>query len=217
MAAFPRMDCLLAYADGTGVMQRLLVAGWESGQVIDCAKEGNAPVLAYPMLPSEGDPGTPGMLRPAGGIFPGSAFDQQGAPAIELTWADGAVARVSGELRSAGLDTSLFNFTRLAGEMRERQDPWDLDLESMVQEIVSGEFDIYDVDPLPCRDVRLAVGTGAWVMESPFRAPAASDAGGILSLDAVSEGMHALYAADGRVVKIDVRGTEVISTPVTPR
>ncbi len=212
-AAFPRIDCLLVYPDSSGEVRRTHAAGWESPQVIDCAKEGNAAVLAFPLLPSDADRDQPGVLRPAGGIFPDSVHEAQGLPSLELTWTDGAVARVSAALRSAGLDTSLFNITRLAGEMRETQDPWDLDLDTLMERIVSGGFSVYDIDPLPRRDVRVAVGTGCWVMESPFRAAATADAEGVLDLPGLSTGLHELFTTAGRMVKIDVSATGVICSP----
>jgi hypothetical protein len=216
LAAFPRVDCVLGYTDASGETQWLRVEGWKSGTIIECSKEGNTPVLAYPVLPSAPDPPQPGMLRPAGGVFPDAAKACRGALTIELTWKDGAAACVAQELRRAGLDTSLFNMTRLAGVLREKVDPWDFDLGTIVQKIASGDFDVYDIDALALRDVPVDAGAGSWVMESPFRGATVSDAGGVLNLVDVSLGLHAVFSSGGRIVKVEVREREVISSPVPP-
>ena len=212
-AAFPRMGCLLVFTDCAGTVQQVHLSGWESSAVIDCAKNGNTPVLAWPLLPSAADSGQPGALRPAGGIVPDSVQPGQDQAVLVLTWADGALGWVTSQLLAAGLDASLFNVTRLAAEMRKRQDPWDIDLDALATSIVSGTFSVYDINSLPCRNVRLAVGPGSWVTESPLKPAAVADAQGVLELADVSLGLHELFSAGGRVVKVDVRADEVISAP----
>jgi hypothetical protein len=215
-ATFPRIDCLLSYGDGSGEMQWEHVEGWESGHVIACTKAGNSPVLAYPIVWADRDPRQPGALRPAGGVYPESAREYQHVPSIDLTWQDGAVARVAQEIGRAGLEPGLFNIERLREEIGRRQDPWDLDLLSVVQCITSGRFDVYDIDLLPLRDIRVDAGEGRWVTESPFRNAAESDAAGVLRLADVSVGLHTVFSSDGKIVKVDVRGNEVISSPAPP-
>lgn len=208
-AAFPVMQCLLSWFDGSGAPRSTLLGGWESGAVVCCAKEGNTPVLAWPI--SSLDPEAvpvgrgPGSLRPAGGMYPGSLVDQRAGTAVQLTWEAGAAASVLGLLRSLGRDTSLFNAERLSGELGAAPDPWDLDLPAVAEAIARGDFSVYDVERLPCRDVRVEAGQGDWLLESPFRNVLRAEADGALLLPCMALGTHSLFSVDGRCIRISVQ------------
>jgi hypothetical protein len=178
-------------------------------------KAGNMPVLAYPTLPR--DAGTDRfLLRPAGGIYPGSlavqAADGARAAAFPLSWEDGAAATVLWDLDCLGRDTSLFNVDRLAAMLREQPDPWDIDLTSAAEAIASGSFSVYDIDRLPVHDVKIVTGNGTWATESPFRGPVTAGPGGQVALNGMAEGLHELFSTDGRVVRVEVgpRGPVVV-------
>jgi hypothetical protein len=148
------------------------------------------------------------MLRPAGGIYPGSLSSSNLRPTLVLDWRDGAAATVLLRLLSLGRDTSLVNAARLARYFRDAKDPWNLDLKLIEEKLAAGKFTAYDIDALPCRDVCVKAGPGEWFTESPFSTVTDLAAEGTLTLPGVSLGMHGLFSVDGRLMMIDVRRTE---------
>ena len=183
---------------------------------IDCPKNGNTPILAFPVYAGDppGETGRAGMLRPAGGMYPGSLDQSSPRPTLVLDWRDGAAATVLFQLLSLGRDTSLVNAARLAGYFQEAEDPWNLDLKLIEDKLASGKFTAYDIDKLPCRDVDVNVGTGEWFTESPFSAVTSVTGNGILSLAGLSLGMHGLFSVDGRFLMMDVGRTETVVLPI---
>ncbi len=71
---------------------------------------------------------------------------------------------------------------------------------------------MWDIDPLPSRDVTVAPGAGSWFLESPFSAPRASE-GGSLRLEAVPDGMHQLFSLLGQRWRLQVGGEEPLLFP----
>jgi hypothetical protein len=197
--AFPQLGCLLTWPGG-GTME---LDTWASGSEIVVKKACNMPVLAYPVLHAEAAAGQI-LLRPAGGIYPGSVVDDSGGAELGLSWEDGAAATILADLLAAGRDTSLFNAGRLASILRQKPDPWDVDLVAASEAIARGDFSVYDIDLLPAHDVTVAAGTGTWVTESPFRPPATAGRDGLVFLSGMSEGLHELFSTDGRVVHVEV-------------
>ncbi len=204
--AFPDLEFRLVFPDSAGREQVIRVADPWKPVVIDCSKAGNAPILAYPCSAKdrEGETGQAGMLRPAGGLYPGSLDESSGRPTLVLDWRDGPAATVLSRLLSLGRDTSLVNAERLIRYFRDAEDPWNLDLKLIEDKLASGKFTAYDIDELPCRDVFVKAGPGEWFTESPFSTVASIAGEGTLSLPGVSLGMHGLFSMDGRLVMIDV-------------
>ena len=214
--AFPDLGFRLVFPDAAGRAQEVRVSDPGKPVRINCSKTGNTPILAYPCTARDTgeENGRAGILRPAGGMYPGSLDESSPRPTLVLDWRDGAVATVLSRLLSLGRDTSLVNAARLAKYFREAEDPWKLDLQRIEEELAAGKFTAYDIDPLPCRDVYLKARAGEWFMESPFSAATSLVEEGTLNLPGVSLGMHGLFSVDGRLTMINVRETETVVLPV---
>jgi hypothetical protein len=214
--AFPDLQFCLVFPDSSGREQVVIVADSGKRVAIDCSKTGNTPILAYPV--SARDPqgltGRAGMLRPAGGMYPGSLDESSPHPTLVLDWRDGAAATVLSRLLSLGRDTSLINAARLIRYFRDAEDPWNLDLELIEEKLAAGKFSAYDIDQVLCRDVDVDAGAGEWFMESPFSALTTVTGEGTLSLAGISLGMHRLFSVDGRLIVIDVGRNETAVLPV---
>ncbi len=89
-------------------------------------------------------------------------------------------------------------------------DPWGLDLDAITDKLARGDFDAYDVDPLPRRSVSLAAGPGTWILESPFQPARAAEAGGNLLLAEVPLGLHTLFSLEGHRIRFAVSENEVV-------
>ena len=161
------------------------------------------PVLAYPRTARD----SVRLLRPAGGIFTGTG------PTLQLTWKDGALACVLARLLSVGRDCSLFNAQRLSGYFGRAEDPWDLDLDGIAEKIAAGDFSAYDIDALPTLEMSVNPGPGEWFLESPLRPVPVPDAEGRLT-GQVSEGVHALFSVEGRLLKVAVDRTGTLVSVV---
>jgi hypothetical protein len=212
--AFPDLWFLVVFPDSQGRNREVEAADWRVPVSVSCSKAGNTPVLAFPCTVRDtGLPdGARGILRPAGGIFPDCHGDSSAGSTLKLTWEDGAAAYVVGRLISIGRDTSLFNAARLADFLRRAADPWKLDLDGIAQKIAQGDFNAYDIDPLPGRDVTLEPGPGEWFLESPFCPVMTVQANGTLSLLCLAQGMHGLYSTHGPVYRIDVSPAGTVVT-----
>ena len=208
--AFPDLEFRLVFADPAGRTQVVRVANPGAAVAIDCSKEGNTPILAYPCRAGdrEGELDKAGSLRPAGGIYPSSLDASGSRPALLLHWEDGAAATVLFRLLTLGRDTSLVNATRLLQYFRVEQDPWILDLELIEEKLAAGKFTAYDIDKLPRRDVRVQAGSGEWFTESPFSSVTSQAGEEALGLPGLSLGMHGLFSTDGRLMMIDVGANE---------
>lgn len=216
MQAFPDLEFLLVFPDAAGHEQTKRVTDAEKPVTIDCSKEGNSAILAYPCSSRDGGggDGRPGILRPAGGLYPRSLDGSRSEPTLLLDWKDGAVATVLSRLRSIGRDTSLLNADRLSRYFQAVEDPWKLDLDGIAEKLAEGSFSAYDIDPLSCRDIQLWVGTGEWFLESPFSPVMTAADDGILSIWGVSLGLHRLFSVDGRLTNISVSASETAVAPV---
>jgi len=214
--AFPDLQFCLVIPDSSGKEQTVWVTDPGQPVAIDCSKTGNTPILAYPVSAKDrqGVTGRAGMLRPAGGIYPGSLDESSPRPTLMLDWRDGAAATVLSRLLSVGRDTSLINAARLVRYFRDAEDPWKLDLERIEEKLAAGKFTAYDIDELPCRNVDVKVGAGEWFMETPFSAVATVTGERTLGLAGVSLGMHGLFSMDGRLLVIDVGRVDTAVLPV---
>jgi hypothetical protein len=213
--AFPDLEFLLVFPDAAGREQSVRAVDPGKPVRIDCSKEGNTAVLAYPCTSMDGEgEGHPGMLRPAGGLYPGSLDESRSEPTLLLDWKDGTVATVLSRLRSMGRDTSLLNAARLSRYFHEVEDPWKLDLDAIEEKLAEGSFSAYDIDPLSCRDIQIRAGAGEWFLESPFSPVTTAADDGILSILGVSLGMHRLFTVDGRLTNICVSASGTAVAPV---
>jgi hypothetical protein len=160
--AFPGLAFRVTARDGSGAPVQIVVEDWQQPMEIECSRAVNTPILAWPFVPAcrGAVPVGPGLLRPAGGFYPGSLRTFRGQEVVELAWEDGAAALVVDRAVSAGRDASRFNVPRLCRLLRERDDPWSVDLDAAAQRIAEGEFTAWDLDRLPSRDVRVSTGGG---------------------------------------------------------
>ena len=180
-----------------------------SPAVVRCSKESNTPVLAYPW--STEPAAALGALKPAGGLWPADCAKGESGPELVLSWEDGAAAEVFRLLRESGADAALINGERLAERMGEAPDPWAWDVPRIADALASGNFDAYDVDPLPAADVVLAVAPGSWFLESPFRPPLEPDPDGNLLIECLEFGLHHCFGAGGRIdIFLDGRGAAIV-------
>ena len=212
--AFPGLAFRVRARDPGGAPVETVVEDWQRPLEIECGRAVNTPILAWPFVPGGRGavPVGPGVLRPAGGFFPGSLRSFQGGEAIELSWEDGAAAFVVDRVASAVRDVSRFNVPRFCRFLREQDDPWSLDLDAAAQRIAEGEFTSWDMDRLPSRDARVTPGAGAWFLESPFSFPRAAEQG-VLLLGGVPRGSHSLFSLSGACWRLEVGDGEPLLVP----
>jgi len=206
--AFPELTFLVVYQDSTG--PRVTVTAMRE-VTVECGKAGNTPVLAYPAgIPGEDEQGVPpGLLRPAGALYPLDLDPRSEEPTLNLSWQEGPLAALVARLQENGMEVSLLNTARLQERFGTFQDPWDLDLESMATGLLHGTFSAYDVDSLPLRDAALVPGPGKWFLESPLSPPVEASASGELTLTQISPGSHSLFSTGGSWLRLYVWPKEV--------
>jgi hypothetical protein len=217
MARLPGLAFIIVCPDGSGRIRRISVEDRTQSPIVSCSKTPHMPVLAYPWVPGDGAraPIAPGVLRPAGGLFPiGVEFGSAGG-SLALRWEYGPVAELFLLLHEAGMDVGLVDAERLLDLMGNDEDPWRWDIEGIASQIASGDFNAYDIDPLPRKMVRLRAGPGTWLLEDPFRAPMMTDPEGCLEPAWLPFGRHSFLGPDGMRldVYLDERGAVVL--PIT--
>ena len=202
------MTFLVVYQDPTG---RPMGVPADRELTVECSKAGNSPLLAYPAgVPGEETGGLPpGLLRPAGALYPLDLDTGSPEPTIHLTWQEGPLAVLVSRLAAIGMDIPLLNTVRLKERFELQEDPWNLDVDSMATELASGKFTAYDVDCLPLREVSLASSPGRWFRESPLSAPVDASESGELTLTQISSGSHNLFSTGGTWIRLYVWEKEV--------
>ncbi len=214
--AFPGLGFLLEFRDASGRIQEVVGGDWVTEVEISCSKEQYSPILVYPWVDGDLPSGSRAVLPPAGGFYPLSLDAAGGREMLRLRWEDGCAALVLSRVQASGRDIGLFNVPRLVELMRLADDPWCWDAVTMAERIAAGEFTAFDIDPLPSRDVELAVCQGEWFLESPCATVRSVDSGGTLVLPAVPFGAHTLFSIDGCATRIYVGQRETILGPAGP-
>jgi hypothetical protein len=212
--AFPGLGFTLEYRDARGRVQEVVGEDWSERVEVICSKEQNSPILAYPWAGEDSPAGARAVLPPAGGFFPLSLGVAGGKEVLCLSWEDGCAALVVSRVKELGRDVGLFNVPRMVERMRLAGDPWGWDSVAMAERIAAGDFTAFDIDPLPSRDVELAVAEGGWFLESPFATVRGVDSGGTLVLPAVPLGPHTLFSLKGARIGIYVGEKETIVGPM---
>lgn len=212
--AFPQLAFLVTARDSHGRPREVIAQDWRRPARIECARALNAAILAWPFVPQRPPLAAvpPGALRPAGGFFPSCLRDFEGTQVVELTWEDGASALVVDRVAAAGGDVSRFNAARFCAYLRQEPDPWQVDLDAAAQGIAEGRFTAWDIDLLPAREARAAVGPGSWFLESPFSLPAAAE-NGVVVVGGVSRGSHRLFSLAGSCWRLEVGEGEPLLIP----
>ena len=196
-AVFGRMGFSIVTIDPDCGQRRILTT-YETVCEIVLAKQINLPVLAYPI--------GAGALPPAGGIYPIDLSDRE---ELCLTWENGPIALLLITLREQGVDPSGFNCRRLAEELASRDDPWNIDMESVGEKMIRGSFRVTDIRPRPSRTSTLPFDSGSWYTESPFRPPQPAGSKG-LRLENVTLGYHTLIRDPLLVYALFVGEEEVL-------
>ncbi len=199
-AAFPDLTFELRVPDveGRELSAVARMAGGASALVC-VSKTGNTPILAFARGSRTGE-----ALRPAGGIFPLDCGQDASSTTMRVTWESGPAASVLFRLAELGCDISLLNAARLRQFLCSRADPWDVDLNKIVERLAQGDFSAYDIDQLPARDVAVSLGVGEWFLETPFRTACQVGAGEVLTLKSVSLGTHTLFSVQGERIRLSV-------------
>jgi len=142
--------------------------------------EWTTPLLAYPYWSDQGL--LPGMMRPAGALFP---WDADG-DAIIVSWEGGIDAVLWKELSRADRSVQgghkrlpwYFNWKRfrelLQGELLSetvQADPWTADWKTIAERTVQSGFDRRRISPQKGAKLVIPNADGAWVNSSPFVQP----------------------------------------------
>ncbi len=164
--------------------------------VVELVKWSNVPVLAYPICERGG------TLRPAGALFP-LHLREDGK--LLLSWYNGFSALLFRRLWAVGTVGEAVNSERLLKEIREKApvNPWNLDLDSMVEALSYCTFHSRIIDTLPDYDVVLTGYTGDWVVSDPFIRSVRADSEGTLRVANLYPGMFHLYDRE-KAARIDL-------------
>lgn len=156
-----------------------------AGLEIHILQEWATPVIAYPYW--SGRDIAPGVMRPAGAIFPSDADISSGA--ISLSWTGGVEAVLYLELakRAAGdsrrrpqyFDWRRFRELLESAAIPEeiRADPWLADWKAIAEKTVSSGFDRRRIAAIKRREIAAPVPPcEMWIGTSPFAPPIAAPA-----------------------------------------
>ncbi|MDR2499772.1 MAG: hypothetical protein LBD37_01665 [Treponema sp.] len=176
---------------------------------LELPEDRTVPLLAYPFWP--GRPLAPGIMRPAGALFP---FDVEGK-ALRASWEAGVDAVFYREMAAAsvllgsgqvGRQGVFFDWPRfralfhsaespIPGELR--RDPWLVDWASLALKTVESGFDRRRVRRRELEEFSLELpGPGPWAGTSPFEAFPPWEQGERAVLDASGE-VRALVSSGG--------------------
>jgi hypothetical protein len=130
--------------------------------------------LAYPYIT---DYLWPGILKPAGAVYPGELAGDE----LRLTWEGGLGAGAARILEGSGYPIGTADWRRIAAEAKDRAgDPWAIGSRPIASAILSGSFGVAAFKPevpLPVRvplSARPTDGAGggtretSWAADSPF-------------------------------------------------
>jgi hypothetical protein len=187
---------------GPDGLERSLWAASGDEPLLDLPDSVPVPVLAYPCWPGRGI--GPGIVRPAGAVFPFDAGDDR----VELAWRGGPAANFFRELLLAGGPSDRrperFDWPRFrsllesdAVDAAVREDPWTVDWRTVaIRTRVSG-FDSRRLRPRDAEIFRYpSPGNGPWLRSSPFAVREVAAVGGVLVLVASAE-PDSLISASG--------------------
>jgi len=196
---------------------------WELGPgqtppPVSLMPEWSSPVLAWPYWPSIGL--FPGMMRPAGAMFP---WDVSGQAALTLSWRGGLDAVFWKELANAERPSTpesataarripwYFDWPRfrelLSGEdipEAVRHDPWLADWKDIAQRTVNSGFDRRRIVSRRFSELEIPGLDGLWAGSSPFAPPieAQSDSPLSISVNDTTD----VWVSSGGVLKASTAG-----------
>lgn len=186
--AFDNLKYQLILSGPDGERQESIIPAG-SGLVEVCiSKKQNSSFLAYPLI---GDDEI--RLPPAGAIYP---LNMGEGNTLTLSWEQGVAALIVFRLIKGGIDLSTFNARRFSDEIMQRgkPDPWNFDIDYIIEKIAMGAFRVTYIKAAPARDIELPVNPGSWFTESPFAGIIEIEEGETLILEAVPLGYHYLFS-----------------------
>ena len=164
---------------------------------LSLVQEWSTPVLAWPFWPSREL--LPGMMRPAGALFPWDFTAVDGEETLRLGWKAGVDAvfwkeMALAERLSAAAEARLpwyFDWPRFRelladGNIPEavRKDPWLADWKDIAQKTIRSGFDRRRIVSKTFTALAIPGLGGRWTGSSPFAPPLDAPAGGPLCLNA---------------------------------
>jgi hypothetical protein len=178
-ACFGDLSWRLEWIDSGGQMRSLDLHGQGNAE-IRVFQEWPNPLIARPFVPRLGI--LPGVLKPAGAIFPHDA----GNGRIGLSWQGGIEAFLYWELAAAAGSSQAemkrrpqyFDWPRFRALFRDGslsgtvlQDPWIVDWESFARSTVKSGFYKSRITAEKKTELSLPVPAGPWIGTSPFAPP----------------------------------------------
>lgn len=186
--AFNNLKFKLIYSGPGGEKQESIIPAG-SGLIEVCiSKRQNSSFLAYPLIGEDEI-----RLPPAGALYPLNMVEGN---TLALSWEQGVASLIIFRLSTGGIDLSTFNTQRLSEEIMERgkPDPWNLDIDYIIEKIALGSFRVTYIKAAPARNIELPVDPGSWFMESPFACLIEIEEDETLVLEAVPFGSHLLFS-----------------------
>jgi hypothetical protein len=201
---FPSVSFMLKYPSTP--CQTKTVKIQEKEITIEVPKMQSVPLAAFPVWQDY-------ELKPAGALL---TADSE-ADSISLNWTDGFIADILLSLMEQEINIERININRLKREIDEKittdpdiTDPWDLDRQKIINELISCNFRITDIKPLPKYDITFYSGKGEWFTESPFSPLYEADISGNLKLS-LTEGYHILFGiSNPSIYEVYVQENELI-------
>jgi len=186
--AFDNLKYQLILSGPDGEKQESIIPAGSSLIEVCISKRQNSSFLAYPIIGESGI-----RLPPAGAIYP---LNMGEGNTLTLSWEQGVASLIIFRLSTGGIDLSTFNTQRLSDEIRERgrPDPWNLDIDYIIEKIAMGSFRVTYIKAAPARNIELPVNPGSWFMESPSAGIFEIEEGETLLLEAVPLGYHYLFS-----------------------
>lgn len=186
------------WLDVSGRAQRRTIAADSRRVVIRLPKLYNTAVLVYPVIPADGNGSPYYRLLPGGALFPHHALDNG---RMKLSWSAGAVACVMRELSVLTGHPERYNAVRLQRELEQRTgaDPWSVNLDALVAQLLTGVFRVTSIRPAERFRVEIAVPAGVWHSENllrPAEQTVAPQEQPLLELE-LARGIHRLFHASG--------------------
>jgi len=186
--AFDNLKFQLIFNGPDGKEQCIIIPAGSSLIEVCISKRQNSSFLAYPLMGEDEI-----RLPPAGALYPLNMGERN---TMTLSWEQGVASLIIFRLISRGIDLSTFNTQRLSEEIIERgnPDPWNLDIDYIIEKIALGAFRVTYIKAAPARNIELPVDSGSWFMESPFACLIEIEDGETLILEAVPFGFHLLFS-----------------------
>lgn len=178
-----------------------------STTVICIPRELPVVVSAAPVMPESL---FPFQIKPAGCVV---SAGEPSCSIIELSWKQGFEASFLLNLAASGIPPDAVNIRRFVEtvESRSNGNPWNLDLNRLSYDLLSGDIWVYSFKQLQTFEVTIPLPVGIWYPEYPLEKELKSDSG--FWNGEITIGVHNFVRkTDGMVVSVSVdeRGQVVV-------